>query len=290
LFLDDNFNPYQDQWVFLQSISKMSEDAVNRIVEDATYNGKIVSVRMPTEEDEEKPWDMNPSRKVADMPIDQALPKSVNIVVSNQIFVGKQNLPPALINKLIRLAAFQNPEFYKAQSMRLPTFGKPRIIACAEDFPDYIGLPRGCLEEVVDLLNSLGIEVILDDKKWGGNRVKLNFLGKLTDEQKKAAKKLSPHDIGILAATTAFGKTVVGAHMIAKRKTNTLIIVHRRQLLDQWIERLKVFFDLCPDQIGMIGGGKYKPSGIVDIAIIQSLIKSNVVDDPCSRIWACHCR
>lgn len=186
LFLDDNFNPYQDQWVFLQSISKMSEDAVNRIVEDATYNGKIVSVRMPTEEDEEKPWDMNPSRKVADMPIDQALPKSVNIVVSNQIFVGKQNLPPALINKLIRLAAFQNPEFYKAQSMRLPTFGKPRIIACAEDFPDYIGLPRGCLEEVVDLLNSLGIEVILDDKKWGGNRVKLNFLGKLTDEQKKS--------------------------------------------------------------------------------------------------------
>ena len=279
LFLDNNFNPYQDQWVFLQSVPKMSEDAVNRIVEDAAYNGKIVSVRMPTEEDEEKPWDMNPSRKVADMPIDQALPKSVNIVVSNQIFVGKQNLPPALINKLIRLAAFQNPEFYKAQSMRLPTFGKPRIIACAEDFPDYIGLPRGCLEEVVDLLNSLGIEVILDDKKWGGNRVKLNFLGKLTDEQKKAAKKLFQHDIGVLAATTAFGKTVVGAHIIAKRKTNTLIIVHRRQLLDQWIERLKVFLDLGPDQIGMIGGGKYKPSGIVDIAIIQSLIKSNVVDD-----------
>ena len=279
LFLDNNFNPYQDQWVFLQSVPKMSEDAVNRIVEDAAYNGKIVSVRMPTEEDEEKPWDMNPSRKVVDIPIDQALPKSVNIVVSNQIFVGKQNLPPALINKLIRLAAFQNPEFYKAQSMRLPTFGKPRIIACAEDFPDYIGLPRGCLEEVVDLLNSLGIEVILDDKKWGGNRVKLNFLGKLTDEQKKAAKKLFQHDIGVLAATTAFGKTVVGAHMIAKRKTNTLIIVHRRQLLDQWIERLKVFLDLGPDQIGMIGGGKYKPSGIVDIAIIQSLIKSNVVDD-----------
>lgn len=279
LFLDNNFNPYQDQWMFLQSVPKMSGDAVNRIVEDAAYNGKIVGVRMPTEEDEEKPWDMNPSRKVADMPIDQALPKSVNIVVSNQIFVGKQNLPPALINKLIRLAAFQNPEFYKAQSIRLPTFGKPRIIACAEDFPDYIGLPRGCLEEVVDLLNSLGIEVILDDKKWGGNRVKLNFLGKLTDEQKKAAKKLFQHDIGVLAATTAFGKTVVGAHMIAKRKTNTLIIVHRKQLLDQWIERLKVFLDLCPDQIGMIGGGKYKPSGIVDIAIIQSLIKSNVVDD-----------
>lgn len=279
LFLDDNFNPYQDQWLFLQSIQKMSEDAINKLVEEATSKDKIVGVRMPAAEDEEKPWEMKPSRKVVDIPINQALPKSVNIVVSNQIFVEKQNLPPMLTNKLIRLAAFQNPEFYKAQSMRLSTFGKPRIIACAENFPDYIGLPRGCLDEAVDLLNALGIEVILDDKKWSGNHIKLNFLGELTGEQKRAATKLSQHDIGVLVATTAFGKTVVGAHMIAKRKTNTLIMVHRRQLLDQWIARLKVFLDLGPDQIGMIGGGKYKPSGIIDIAIIQSLIKSNVVDD-----------
>ena len=279
LFLDDNFNPYQDQWLFLQSIQKISEDAVNKLVEDAAYKDKIVGVRMPSVDDEAKPWEMKPSRKVVDIPINQALPKSVNIVVSNQIFVEKQNLPPMLINKLIRLAAFQNPEFYKAQSMRLSTFGKPRIIACAENFPDYIGLPRGCLDEAVDLLNALGIEVILDDKKWSGNHIKLNFLGELTGEQKRAATKLSQHDIGVLVATTAFGKTVVGAHMIAKRKTNTLIMVHRRQLLDQWIARLKVFLDLGPDQIGMIGGGKYKPSGIIDIAIIQSLIKSNVVDD-----------
>lgn len=279
LFLDDHFNPYQDQWLFLQSIQKISEGAINKLVEDATSKDKIVGVRMPAAEDEEKPWEMKPSRRVIDIPINQALPKSVNIVVSNQIFVEKQNLPPMLINKLIRLAAFQNPEFYKTQSMGLSTFGKPRIIACAENFPDYIGLPRGCLDEAVDLLNALGIEVILDDKKWSGNPIKLNFLGELTDEQKRAATKLSQHDIGVLVATTAFGKTVVGAHMIAKRKTNTLIIVHRRQLLDQWIARLKVFLDLGPDQIGMIGGGKYKPSGIIDIAIMQSLIKSNVVND-----------
>ena len=279
LFLDDHFNPYQDQWLFLQSINKMSEEDVSRIVEEAAYKGKIVGVRMPAEEDEEKPWDIKPSRKVSDIPIEQTLPKSVNVVVSNQVFIEKRSLPPVLINKLIRLAAFQNPEFYKAQSMRLPTFGKPRIIACAEDFPDHIGLPRGCLDEALDLFNSLGIDVVLDDKKWIGTRIKLKFLGELTDEQKRAAKKLSQHETGVLAATTAFGKTVIGAHMIAKRKRSTLIIVHRRQLLDQWIERLKVFLDLETDQIGMIGGGKYKPSGIVDIAIIQSLIKANVVDD-----------
>jgi superfamily II DNA or RNA helicase len=279
LFLDDHFNPYQDQWLFLQSINKVSEEDVSRIVEEAAYKGKIVGVRMPAEEDEEKPWDIKPSRKASDIPIDQPLPKSVNVVVSNQVFIEKRCLPPALINKFIRLAAFQNPEFYKAQSMRLPTFGKPRIIACAEDFPEHIGLPRGCLDEALDLFNSLGIDVMLDDKKWIGTRIKLKFLGELTDEQKRAAKILSQHETGVLAATTAFGKTVIGAHMIAKRKRSTLIIVHRRQLLDQWIERLKVFLDLEADQIGMIGGGKYKPSGIVDIAIIQSLIKANVVDD-----------
>lgn len=279
LFLDNNFNPYQDQWAFLQSVLKMAEDAVNRLVEDASSKGKIVGVRMPIEEDEEKPWNLKPSRQITDIPINQTLPKSINIIISNQIFVEKQNLPPALINKIIRLAAFQNPEFYKSQSMRLPTFGKPRIIACAEDFPEYIGLPRGCLDEMMELLNSLGIEVILDDKRLSGKRIKLKFLGALTAEQKNAAKKLFQHEIGVLAATTAFGKTVVGAHMIAKRKTNTLIIVHRRQLLDQWIERLKVFLDLDSNQIGMIGCGKYKPSGIVDIAIIQSLIKRNVVMD-----------
>ena len=143
----------------------------------------------------------------------------------------------------------------------------------------HLGLPRGCLDEVVDLFKSLGIETILDDKRYGGKRVKLNFLGELTGEQQKAAKKLLQHNNGVLAATTAFGKTVIGAHMIAKRKTSTLVIVHRRQLLDQWIERLKVFLDISSDQIGIIGGGKRKPSGVMDIAIIQSLIKNNVVDD-----------
>lgn len=279
VFLDENFEPYQDQWQFLASVSKISEGAVNRIVEEASCKGKILAVRMPIKEDEEKPWEIKPSRKKPEIPIDQNLPKSVNIVVSNQIFIEKQNLPPALISKLIRLAAFQNPEFYIAQSMRLSTFGKPRIIACAENFPWHLGLPRGCLDEVVDLLKSLGIETSLDDKRYGGNRIKLNFLGKLTSEQKKAAKALLKHDTGVLAATTAFGKTVIGTHMIAKRKTNTLVIVHRRQLLDQWIERLKVFLNISPDQIGIIGGGKRKPSGVVDIAIIQSLIKDNVVDD-----------
>lgn len=279
IFLDDNLQPYHDQWAFLASVARMTVQDVDRVVEEASCNDKIIGVRMPIEEDYEQPWDIKPSRKYLDIPIGQALPQTVSLVISNQLFIAKQNLPSALISKLIRLAAFQNPEFYIAQSMRLSTFGKPRIIACAEVSKNYIALPRGCLDEAIQVLRSLDIKVVIDDKRVLGYPIKLSFQGVLTQEQAKCAKKLSEYDIGVLAATTAFGKTVIGASMIATRNTNTLIIVHRKHLLDQWIEKLQMFLNLERGQIGTIGGGKYKPSKVVDVAIIQSLIKRNVVDD-----------
>ena len=211
--------------------------------------------------------------------MEQKLPASLELILSNQLFITKKDLSSALINKFIRFAAFQNPDFYKAQAMRLSTFGKPRIIACAEDFPKYIGLPRGCVDEVLSLLKTLDIKPELDDKRNIGNLIKANFLGGLSTEQEHAVRKMLAHDTGVLAATTAFGKTVVAAHIIAARKTNTLILVHRKQLLDQWVERLRVFLDVPENQIGIIGGGKRKPTGIIDIALIQSLIQKNKVDD-----------
>src|SRR5262249_41380008 len=158
-------------------------------------------------------------------------------------------------------------EFYRAQAMRLSTFGKPRIVACAEDFPQYIGLPRGCADDAIDLLTTLGIKVEIIDKRNSGTSIKAKFLGELTPEQKRASKELLKYDSGVLAATTAFGKTVVAADIIAARKTNTLILVHRRQLLDQWVERLRAFLDVSENQIGIIGGGKRKPSNFIDVAL-----------------------
>lgn len=207
------------------------------------------------------------------------LPKSITIVLGNQIFIAKNGLPPYLINKLVGLAAFQNPEFYKAQAMRLPVFNKPRIISCAEHFSAHIGLPRGCFDECVELLKSLNIDVVIEDKRNLEKGLKLEFLGELTAEQKKASAALLKYDTGVLSATTAFGKTVVGAFMIAKRQTTTIVIVHRVQLMEQWIERLKAFLNITDKQIGVICGKKRKPSGIVDVAVMQSLIKKNKVYD-----------
>jgi superfamily II DNA or RNA helicase len=188
-------------------------------------------------------------------------------------------LPPVLKNKLIRLAAFQNPEFYKAQAMRYPTYGKPRVIHCCEDFYNYIGLPIGCLEDTVGLLHSLGIQTRIIDDRFVGERINIKFVGTLRSEQLVAAEALLEHDTGVLSASTAFGKTVIAAYLIAKRSVNTLILVHLKELLYQWIVRLNTFLDVSKNDIGQIGGGKRKPTWIIDVATIQSLSRKGVVDD-----------
>lgn len=201
------------------------------------------------------------------------------IVIGNQLYIEKAELSSALINRLIRIAAFQNPEFYKAQAMRLPTFGKPRIIACAEIFPKHLGLPRGCYDEVCTLFADLGIKVKVTDERNYGTPLDTIFTGVLRNEQQAAIDALLPHECGVLAATTAFGKTVIAARLIAERKVNTLVLVHRQQLQDQWIERLATFLDIDRKHIGLIGSGKQKPTGIIDVALIQSLCRKGVVND-----------
>jgi superfamily II DNA or RNA helicase/very-short-patch-repair endonuclease len=180
---------------------------------------------------------------------------------------------------LIRLAAFQNPEFYKAQAMRLSTYDKPRIIACAEDHPKHIGLPRGCLDDLLQTLSGLNIKTVVRDQRNPGQPLKATFQGELRPEQIVAAQAMLAQDTGVLAATTAFGKTVVAAWLIAKRGVNTLVLVHRRQLQQQWIERLSTFLGMPVRVIGRIGGGRNKPTGLLDVGVTQSLVRNGVVDD-----------
>ena len=280
VFLNEEFIPYPDQWAFLSLTRRMSKAEIEAIVSEAERRGRVVGVRMviPDELDDQ-PWTAPPSRRRKEPPITGQLPDRTTFVLENQIYIDKEELPAPLKNRLIRLAAFQNPEFYKAQAMRLPVYNKPRIISCCEDFPKHIGLPRGCLDEVVELLRDLRIKPEIIDKRLVGKPIALNFQGVLRPEQKVAGDAMLSHDMGVLSATTAFGKTVIATYMIAERGVNTLVLVHRRQLLDQWVSRLSEFLGLDPKKIGQIGGGKRKPTGIVDVAIIQSLSKKGVVDD-----------
>src|SRR5258708_23530051 len=163
--------------------------------------------------------------------------------------------------------------------MRLSTYGKPRVISCGEVFPEHIGLPRGCMEEVVRVFKSHHINVEVHDERTAGRQIDVSFHGELRPEQRDAIERVLAYDQGILCAPTAFGKTVVAACLIAKRAVNTLIIVHRRQLMEQRRERLAAFLALPIGHIGQFGGGKAKRTGLIDVAVIQSLQRKGAVED-----------
>ena len=279
VFLDDEFQPHADQWRYLSSVGRMTPAEVADKTEYAGRQGRILGVRLPVVEENAEPWQAPPSRRKPDIPITDPLPESVEIVLGDQVYVTRSRLPAAVVNRLARLAAFQNPEFYSAQAMRLPTFGIPRIIGCAELLSHHVALPRGCLDEVEELFTSLGVTVRRRDERNPGRPIATAFAGELTRDQQASADALLRNDTGVLAATTAFGKTVVAASLIAARATNTLVLVHRRQLQDQWVARLGSFLDLRSEQIGRIGGGKRTPTGVVDVAVMQSLVRKGAVDD-----------
>jgi superfamily II DNA or RNA helicase len=281
VFIDADLVPYRDQWQYLAGLQRMPIAAALEIVAEAQRGGDLLAVRHDHSDIDEgrDPWIVQPSRKRRDSPMHGPLPCSLGIIRSNLLYVKKEGIPPALLNRLLRLAAFQNPEFYKAQAMRLSTYLKPRVIACGQDFSRHIGLPRGCMAEVLSLLEEHKIRPDLRDERFTGVPIEAEFAGQLQPLQAEAAAKMSQYDEGVLCAPTAFGKTAVAAWLIAERKVNTLVLVHRQQLLDQWRERLAMFLPLQAKSIGHIGGGKMGRTGIVDVAMIQSLQRKGEVSD-----------
>lgn len=219
VFVDRDLRPYADQWAFLSSLPLLPGDAVSRLVDEAEMRGRVLGVRLPVEDEAaDEPWRMMPSRR-APIAVTEPLPDRIKIVLADQAYVERAGLPATMVARLIRLAAFQNPEFYRAQAMRLSTFGKPRIISCAEVHPSHVGLPRGCLDEVIDLIRNHGGDIDLEDRRESGTSLPggTRFLGALRGRQVEANEALAAHDFGVLAAATAFGKTVVTAALIAQR-------------------------------------------------------------------------
>jgi len=270
VFVDDALQPYASQWGFLASVQLMAPHDIEPTILRATGGSHPLDVTFITDEDQQEPWKRAPARQRLPGP----MPTSLTVTLANLLYFDKASLPQALANRLIRLAAFQNPEFYKAQAMRLSVWDEPRVIGCAENFPNHIAIPRGCLDAARELLRENGIRCELRDERFGGEPLDAHFAGTLRPDQEAAVAAMLRHDTGILRAPTAFGKTVAAASMIARRGVNTLVLVHRTELLKQWQERLRSFLatnEQGPCTIGTIGGGKARPTGRVDIAVMQSL-------------------
>jgi superfamily II DNA or RNA helicase len=273
VFVDAALRPYPDQWGFLSGIQPMAENDIEPAIFKATGHAHPLDVTFIDDEDLREPWKRSAVKKLAG-----PMPKSLTVILANLVYFEKAQLPQALANRLIRLAAFQNPEFYKKQAMRFSVWDEPRVIGCAENYPNHIALPRGRLDAACDLLRDNGITGDLIDERYAGVALDVGFAGTLRPDQEVAVTALLDHDAGVLCAPTAFGKTVTAAAMIARREVNTLVLVHRTELLRQWQERLQSFLGVGKGVIGTIGGGKAKPTGKIDIAVMQSLSRQGVIN------------
>ncbi len=275
LFVNKELQPYEDQWAFLATVSKMQIEDIEPVILRATGGSHPLDVTFIEEEDLNTPWQ---SPTTIPDKLTEPMPAFLTVTLANQLYIEKVGLPQSLSNRLIRLAAFQNPEFYKAQAMRFPVWDKPRIIGCAENFPKYLALPRGCLDAVQSLFQENGIQYELVDKRENGKKISAQFIGQLRLDQETAQSELLHHEAGVLCAPTAFGKTVLAASIIAQRGVNTLVLVHRTELLKQWQQRLETFLQTDKGDIGIFGAGKKKLSGKIDIAVVQSLSRGGDVN------------
>ncbi|MBT2694494.1 DEAD/DEAH box helicase [Bacillus sp. ISL-55] len=279
LFVDENFNPYPDQWIYLSSVKKLSKRELMKFTDDrkspSPFSVKTIDLVKPLE----------------------AFPESITVHIKNGLYINKQYLPSSLLEKIMTTVTIKNPEFYKAQSRRLPTSSIPRVIKCYTENEKFLILPRGSKADLDKLLEDSGIEVLYKDEAFEGEPLETRFTGQLTSQQSDAVSQLLLHDNGVLSATTGFGKTVTAAALIAERKVNTLIIVDKTQLKQQWINQLKSFLTLPEKEIGEVGGGKRRITGKVDVVTLQSLaykgeVKSfitqygQIIVDECHHISA----
>ena len=272
VFVDKYFEPQKNQLEILANIKRLKSDDVYKFVD------KFKEDDFKEPEIEEIADDDIPKK---DNIKDIVFTNNVECIFDNQIYIKKLKLLPNEISYLKRLASFTNPKFYELQKLRMPIFYKttPRIISCFEEDDRFLILPRGCKEKIKDVCEKSNVKLIIKDKQEQGTKVDYKFNGKLNRKQEKAMNDLISHETGVLCATTGFGKTVIGAKIISELKTNTLVIVNRNNLLDQWKERLAYFLDINKKEIGQCGASKENLNGKLDVASFQSLFKKDNLEE-----------
>ena len=285
VFVDENFEPYPDQWEFLLNVGKLSEQLLEDILKKTA---NIQPLGELSKTSESKPWETPMPKEIGRSDFSS----EVIIIRSNMLYIPLNQLSSKVLNHLKRIASFRNPEFYSKQALRLSTYQTPRIISCADIDDEYLALPRGCEDAVIALLREKDVPYRIEDKCNHGKPISVQFNGVLRDNQQEAVNVLASNSNGVLSATTAFGKTVTAIGLIAKHGVNTLLLVHTKALLDQWVKALEQFLtiDTIPEEnerkrkrrkplspIGTLSSTGNKLHGIIDIALMQSCISDNEV-------------
>ena len=284
VFVDNDFLVYKDQWAFLYNLKKIQESTIDQLLR-LHYQEELGKLSMSSES---KPWVTPLPQNITQ----EDFHAKVEIIKADKLYIPLKAVSAKVLNHLKRIAAFKNPEFYSKQALRLSTYAIPRIISCFDITNEYLAMPRGCEDATRSFLNDNAVTYTITDKTNHGNKISVSFQGEEREEQLEAINALLPYTNGILHATTAFGKTVTAAAIIARKKVNTLILVHSKALLKQWHDRLTEFLNIdypkheeknkrgrCKvfSPIGCFDSSGNTLHGIIDIALIQSCLDEDGV-------------
>ena len=284
VFVDNDFLVYKDQWAFLYNLKKIQESTIDQLLR-LHYQEELGKLSMSSEN---KPWVTPLPQNITQ----EDFHAKVEIIKADKLYIPLKAVSAKVLNHLKRIAAFKNPEFYSKQALRLSTYAIPRIISCFDITNEYLAMPRGCEDATRSFLNDNAVTYTITDKTNHGNKISVSFQGEEREEQLEAINALLPYTNGILHATTAFGKTVTAAAIIARKKVNTLILVHSKALLKQWYDRLTEFLNIDYPKheeknkrgrrkvfspIGCFDSSGNTLHGIIDIALIQSCLDEDGV-------------
>ena len=284
VFVDNDFLVYKDQWAFLYNLKKIQESTIDQLLR-LHYQEELGKLSMSSES---KPWVTPLPQNITQ----EDFHAKVEIIKADKLYIPLKAVSAKVLNHLKRIAAFKNPEFYSKQALRLSTYAIPRIISCFDITNEYLAMPRGCEDVTRSFLNDNAVTYTIIDKTNHGNKISVSFQGEEREEQLEAINALLPYTNGILHATTAFGKTVTAAAIIARKKVNTLILVHSKALLKQWHDRLTEFLNIDYPKheeknkrgrrkvfspIGCFDSSGNTLHGIIDIALIQSCLDEDGV-------------
>lgn len=284
VFVDNDFLVYKDQWAFLYNLKKIQESTIDQLLR-LHYQEELGKLSMSSES---KPWVTPLPQNITQ----EDFHAKVEIIKADKLYIPLKAVSAKVLNHLKRIAAFKNPEFYNKQALRLSTYAIPRIISCFDITNEYLAMPRGCEDATRSFLNDNAVTYTIIDKTNHSNKISVSFQGEEREEQLEAINALLPYTNGILHATTAFGKTVTAAAIIARKKVNTLILVHSKALLKQWHDRLTEFLNIdylkheeknkrgrrkVFSPIGCFDSSGNTLHGIIDIALIQSCLDEDGV-------------
>lgn len=284
VFVDEQFEPFPDQWLYLSQIQLIPRVTVQSLIE--SIDNRPHGIAATAAANTTAPHSQRPRKRLPLTPRD--FPSSLPVTQADMLYIPEKSLSPAAQMEVRRLATFANPEFFRAQSMHQSVFGKPRYIDLSELRDGCVAIPRGCKAQLERLLQEAGVSSHYSDKRKSGNPIVMTFKGTLRPEQQIAAEQMLGHEDGIMSAPTGFGKTIIGAYLIAAIGLPTLVIVPKTALIAQWKSQLERFLDITdnrepvrtpkgriskrqPPLIGQIGGGKTAISRLIDIASFQSL-------------------